>query len=548
MTVDERVPPVPREARPGSASGTPTLGALVEALGVGVVTVVAAPRGLDVPAGEPVVHDPLGEPVVGPADVLLAVGVDSSQRAAADLVARCGQLGAVAVVVQGGRELPDLLVSAAERSGVALLVAAPGVAWGQLHSLLRTARSATAQRGGDAGGVPVGDLFALADALSAMLGGAVTVEDEHSTVLAYSSTPHPTDQPRQDTILGRRVPSEWLARLREDGVFRRLWAGDEVIQVGPPQYDIAPRLAVAVRAGGEVLGSIWVQEGDRAFRPEDSRILRETAPMAALHLLRQRSGDDLERRRSGDLLRGVLEGRLPSGLLAETLGVPSDRPVGLLALHIGADEATADGLLNLDRAVDVLALTCRTYRRSAVSAAVGHTAYLVFLARELGTDPVRRLAAELGERVSEALSRPVTAAVGGAPSGVVGLNETRRDVDLALRVLRTRPRPAVAHVEDVRAGMVLLELRDLAATAPSLLSGKVRLLQQSDGDRGTDYVATLRAYLDSFGDVRAAADHVGVHPNTFRYRLRRLVELSGLDLDDPADRLVAHLQLRLLAP
>ena len=546
MTVDELVTGTSPQTGPPPAAGPPTLGAVVEALGVGLVTVVAAPRGLDVAAGEPVVHDPLGEVVVGPADVLLAVGVDSSQRTAADLVARCGQLGAAAVVVQGGRELPDLLVRAAERSGVALLVAAPGVAWGQLHSLLRTARSATAQRGRDVGGVPVGDLFALADALSAMLGGAVTVEDEHSTVLAYSSTQHPTDQPRQDTILGRRVPSEWLTRLRDDGVFRRLWGGDEVIQVGPPQYDIAPRLAVAVRAGGEVLGSIWVQEGERAFRPEDSRILRETAPMAALHLLRQRSGDDLERRRSGDQLRGVLDGRLPAGLLAETLGVPPDRPVGLLALHLGADEATADVLLSVDRAVDVLALTCRTYRRSAVAAAVGHTAYLVFLARELGDDALRRLAAELAERVSEALSRPVTAAVGCTPAGVVGLIEARRDVDLALRVLR--PQHTVAHVDDVRAGMVLLELRDLVATAPQLVAGKVRVLQQSDSDRGTSYVSTLRAYLDCFGDVRAAADRVGVHPNTFRYRLRRLVVLSGLDLDDPVDRLVSQLQLHLLVP
>jgi DNA-binding PucR family transcriptional regulator len=37
-----------------------------------------------------------------------------------------------------------------------------------------------------------------------------------------------------------------------------------------------------------------------------------------------------------------------------------------------------------------------------------------------------------------------------------------------------------------------------------------------------------------------------VHPNTFRYRLRRLVEVSGIDLDDPVERLVAHLQLTLL--
>jgi DNA-binding PucR family transcriptional regulator len=36
-----------------------------------------------------------------------------------------------------------------------------------------------------------------------------------------------------------------------------------------------------------------------------------------------------------------------------------------------------------------------------------------------------------------------------------------------------------------------------------------------------------------------------VHPNTFRYRLRRLAEVAGIDLDDPEDRFAVLLQLRL---
>ena len=36
-----------------------------------------------------------------------------------------------------------------------------------------------------------------------------------------------------------------------------------------------------------------------------------------------------------------------------------------------------------------------------------------------------------------------------------------------------------------------------------------------------------------------------VHPSTFRYRLRRVVEVGGLDLDDPETRFTAQLQLRV---
>jgi DNA-binding PucR family transcriptional regulator len=71
------------------------------------------------------------------------------------------------------------------------------------------------------------------------------------------------------------------------------------------------------------------------------------------------------------------------------------------------------------------------------------------------------------------------------------------------------------------------------------------LLADHDRRRSTSYLETLRAYLDAFGDVSAAAEAVSLHPNSFRYRLRRIRELTGVDLGDRDDRLVMAIQLRL---
>jgi DNA-binding PucR family transcriptional regulator len=61
-------------------------------------------------------------------------------------------------------------------------------------------------------------------------------------------------------------------------------------------------------------------------------------------------------------------------------------------------------------------------------------------------------------------------------------------------------------------------------------------------------VQTLRAWLDAFGDVVAAAAAVYVHPNTFRYRPRRLADVGRIDLTDPDARFAAMPQLRVVAP
>ena len=93
---------------------------------------------------------------------------------------------------------------------------------------------------------------------------------------------------------------------------------------------------------------------------------------------------------------------------------------------------------------------------------------------------------------------------------------------------------------------MLLELRDLCIEHPELARGKLEQIVMHDADHGTAYIETLRAYLDAFGDVPTASARILVHPNTFRYRLRRLLEIFDLDLDDAEERLVLSLQLRLL--
>ena len=90
----------------------------------------------------------------------------------------------------------------------------------------------------------------------------------------------------------------------------------------------------------------------------------------------------------------------------------------------------------------------------------------------------------------------------------------------------------------------MLRLEDLAVQEPLLRAGKLQRLVEHDRVHATNHVATLRAYLDAFGDIPAAAAALSIHRNTFRYRLGRLLAISGLDLQDPDERLITDLQLR----
>ena len=43
----------------------------------------------------------------------------------------------------------------------------------------------------------------------------------------------------------------------------------------------------------------------------------------------------------------------------------------------------------------------------------------------------------------------------------------------------------------------------------------------------------------------AAAEAMRIHPNTFRYRLKRAVQLTGIDLEDHVERLMVGLLLEI---
>ncbi len=78
--------------------------------------------------------------------------------------------------------------------------------------------------------------------------------------------------------------------------------------------------------------------------------------------------------------------------------------------------------------------------------------------------------------------------------------------------------------------MALLEPAAARAFSAALLAPLVAY-----GTRA-DLMASLRAYLDSNGHWDAAAQRLGVHRHTLRYRMKRVTELLGCDLDDPGVR------------
>ncbi|GAA5127794.1 helix-turn-helix domain-containing protein [Haloechinothrix salitolerans] len=514
-----------------------TLGEIVATVGSQVLEVVTAPRGVSVPAARTVIWDPDGEVEIGPGDVVLAVGVCPTSPAFVDLLDRSARCDAAAVVVRNPAG------QTWERHGflhwnIAVLSASRSVTWDWLHDAMRTATSPHAEVDGPEN---AGDLFALADAATMSLGGPVEIDDRGLRVLAFASLGHELDELRTSSILNRETPSAAVEWLRSSGVMRQLRESRHPIRVSPP--GAKPRLVAPIRVGVEILGYVWVIENDEPFGKEHEAELAGIARAAAGILLRQRVyGTDVDARVRESFLRAVLDGReAPEGMAAAS-GFDTAGPVRLVSCTLAAGEtAEPADLLYLRNMVGLRGAALTT---GATVIAIGTRIHLVAPCRDVSVAAAKRLAHDLITRAANQLHLDVVVAV-GEDVDLAGLPTSRHALDRVLDLTAAGQGPPIATESDLQSHTVLAELREVLHQRPHLMRGRLSMLAESDRTQNTEYIATLRAYFEASCDRARAAQLLFVHRNTLRYRLCRIQDMCGLDLEDPVERLVTELQLRL---
>ncbi|MGW5745365.1 helix-turn-helix domain-containing protein [Amycolatopsis sp. NPDC003861] len=342
-----------------------------------------------------------------------------------------------------------------------------------------------------------GDLPDVADAVAAVLHGSLTVYDADGTLLASSATPVVLDP-------------DALAAARTTG--RAVSTKDNWV--------------CAVQAGPELLGSL-VLAGRAGLSDPDRRLFERAGVVTALLLMLRRSVVRAEDEVRGELLTDLLTapGRNPRALLARgrRLGIDLSAPHAVLVAH-------ADG----------------GSRRRVASAAARHATLVGVHAEEvvlLATgDPdelARRIAADLGS----ATGRPVTVGAAGPASGPSAIAEAHAEAARCVRALlalgRSGEGAAMAGLGFL--GQLLGDRADLDAFVRQTLGPVL----DYDERRGTELVATLRAYFANGAQLARTKDVLHVHVNTVVQRLERVASLLGEDWQVPDRALEIQLALRL---
>ncbi len=511
------------------------LGELLLALDRTMVTLEQAPRGLDLPVASVALVDAddvrLGiAPAAGNADLFFLLGVPAD-AAVRWLTAQ--PRPPVAVFVK--QPAPELVRHAIAR-GAAVVAVDPHARWERLYRLVnqffdhRGDRDDTPLPGGT-------DLFGLAQSIADRARGMVSIEDAQSHVLAYSASSEGADELRRLSILGRAGPPEHLAWIGKWGIFDALRSGRDVVRVAErPELGLRPRMAVGIhlpsgaRRTPTFAGTIWLQRGSAPFAEDAEDVLRGGAVLAARVLATMAATPSTHTLWVRELLGLSDESDVDITTIARELGVDPGSRAALIGFSTAAPTRTAD----------VIALSATAFRSDAQVTSTDDRVYVLLpgIGAPSVTSWVRGVVGVLRRETGMTLRAVIAAPLPGLADAATARAEIDRVFDSAER--HPGAIGQITSLADARTTVLLDEIVAHVASQPGLVDPRVRTLRE----RQPLLADTLHAYLDGFGDIAAVAGRMHVHPNTIRYRVRRIETLLGASLGDPDDRLVLALGLR----
>jgi len=386
----------------------------------------------------------------------------------------------------------------------------------------------------------------LADRIAELFGCPITIEDANHHVISYSKHKDDIDQVRISTIMNRKVPDKVINAFWKKGVMPKLIDHDDPVVIPEiKEVGLGNRVAISIRQNTEILGFIWAHPSNKAFTEEDMLLFKEAAGFVKKFFIR-----NLQRERKSEesysdffwqLLRGDIKSDDAITRQANQFNMQLDGDKAIVVIRFSDDiteqmEKHANYLSESQVKVHVL-----------ISLFDEHD-FIMLIRFKDEVDSKQALydfMKQFIHRISKQLK--LNDVRSGAGLAYRSARHIEKSYQQALEVLKLQGKfpdqlNDVSLFEDLG---VYQFIEMLAETRKHIHYENQHLVRLRAYDRKhhTSLLATLHVYLQCDSNVYNAAHQLFIHPNTMNYRLKRIREVSGIDLKDPNQKTNMYLDL-----
>jgi purine catabolism regulator len=379
-------------------------------------------------------------------------------------------------------------------------------------------------------------LEAILSTLSALVGCSAVLFDFHGVVLC-------------EAAYRRRLGAELIADLWSMIGDRRADRQNFALSMEGVASGVQVYPVVASHRIGAFL-AVVKDGGD--FSEYDRIILHNVVTVTALELVKKKAVAETEKRLAGDFFDELIASDLYEEEIARRLaffGLDPQSPHLIVLIDIDEPEGESAGREAAQEMKERLHWTVDEFmaRRDVLCISASRSDSVVVLVQPGKRDArdIIRLAGELQSVIAEMLPDiSVSVGIGRPHRQLIDLRQSYYEASYAIKIRKLKGEPnVIASFDDLGSYGLLLGLQDtlsLEVFYDSVL-GK---LQEYDEQNSSDLVKSLACFLEANGHWGDAAEKLYVHRHTLRYRMRRVEEITGRDLDRSQDRMEFWLALK----
>jgi len=380
-------------------------------------------------------------------------------------------------------------------------------------------------------------LGGLVAAMGEICTQGVVVQDKRLDVLA-SHFPMRLSSVSESVLKQITIPESLPEVLRDRKV-----AGQQNELKHQPLPNGLARFVISINVGRMARGYLSIVDKTGEMTALSRVVAEQGAVACAVEMSRSKAVRETEKRLRGDLLNALVRGELSprdTRLWTETIGLDMEQAHTCLRFRWDAPESPS--IRHLETLVN------GEISRQGVTAIVNVLEDQVICFCEGLTEKVRpEEAINLGRSVLDrgALTYPDARPRCGigtpAPALDEWLNSFRQAgqaLEMSQRLAETRP----LFFPDLSVYRLLLQIDG----SPELKAFQHEILGPLlEHENGKELIRTLEMYFERNGNLKKTAHNLYIHRNTLIYRLERIHEITGLDLDNPETRLAMQLTLHI---
>ena len=382
-------------------------------------------------------------------------------------------------------------------------------------------------------------LEAILSTLSALVGCSAVLFDFHGVVLSEAA---------YRRHLGAELIADLWRMISDRRADRQNFAlSMEGVGSGVQVYPV-----VASHRIGAFL-AVVKDSGD--FSEYDRIILHNVVTVTALELVKKKAVAETEKRLAGDFFDELIASDLYEEEIARRLaffGLEPQSPHLIVLVDIDAQDgdgaaerteaAAQDVKERLHWSVDEF---MARHDLLGISASRSDSVVVLVQPGKMDAKEIIRLAGELQAVIAEMLPEiSVSIGIGRPHRQLIDLRQSYYEASYAIKIRKLKGEPRViASFDDLGSYGLLLGLQD-TLSLEVFYDSVLGRLQEYDEQNSSDLVKSLACFLEANGHWGDAAEKLYVHRHTLRYRMKRVEEITGRDLNQSQDRMEFWLALK----